>query len=210
MIKKNGGESPSLKAMTPTSNLGLMDRPHQYRNKKKRILQQLNNLQWKKGKELSQNALMIANKAKLVNNEYTEDFAFRNGPHRDGIIRKKDGSILTIDDQLYPKDTQPERATKKEKELPEEGTTPRRKSYLKKELTTPPRWPPLLLAIQHLNLRMGHRSKSKVKAKLMRSIRKHVPRKEPIRWQPNTSRSRHIDLRLHSWTTSMNRSTDQR
>jgi hypothetical protein len=142
-----------------------------------------------KEKELSQNALMIVNKLKLVNKEYMEDFAFRNGHRRDGAIRKKDGSILTIDDQLNPKGTQPERACKKKEGLPEEGTTT-------------PRWSPLLLAIQHLNLRMGYNSRTKVKVKLMRDIRKHVPRKEPIRWEPNTSRSRHINLRFHSWTTS--------
>jgi hypothetical protein len=48
----------------------------------------------------SQNALMIVNKPKLVNKEYTEDFAFRNGPRRDGNIRKKDRTIIITDDQL--------------------------------------------------------------------------------------------------------------
>ncbi len=42
---------------------------------------------------LNQNALRIVNNHVTVNKESTEDFAFRNGPCRDGSIRKKDGSI---------------------------------------------------------------------------------------------------------------------
>jgi hypothetical protein len=54
------------------------------------------------GKEkFSQNALMIVNNPMHVNKESTEDFAFRDGPRRDGIIRKKDGSLIIIDDPLY-------------------------------------------------------------------------------------------------------------
>ena len=36
----------------------------------------------------------------------------------------------------------------------------------------------------------------------MRSIRKNVPRREPIRWKQRSSQSRHINLRLHSWTAT--------
>jgi hypothetical protein len=144
----------------------------------------------RKQEGFSQNALMIVNNHVTVNKESTEDFAFRNGPRRDGSIRKKDGSILTVDDQPYPKDTQPEKALKEEeRRLPENEVAL-------------PRWSPLLLAIQHLNLRMGHRSKSKVKAKLTRSIRKQVPLKILIRWEPMSSGSRHINLRLHSFVDS--------
>jgi hypothetical protein len=67
-----------------------------------------------------------------------------------------------MDDRPYPKDTQPEKVFKEKERLPQNEVAL-------------PRWSPLLLKIQHLNLRMGHRSKSKVKAKLMRSIRKQVP-----------------------------------
>ena len=143
----------------------------------------------RKQEGFSQNALMIANNHVTVNRESTEDFAFRNGPRRDGSIRKKDGSILTVDEQPYPKNTQPEKAAKEEERLPENEVAL-------------PRWSPLLLAIQHLNLRTGHRSKSKVKAKLMRSIRKQIPLKAPIRWETMSSGSRHLNLRLHSWTTT--------
>ncbi len=143
----------------------------------------------RKQEGFSQNALMIVNNHVNVNKESTEDFPFRNGPRRDGSIRRKDGSILTMDDQPYSKDTQPEKALEEEERLPENEVAL-------------PRWSPLLLAIQHLNLRMGHRSKSKVKAKLMRFIRKQVPFKVPIRWEPMSSGSRHINLRLHSWTAT--------
>jgi hypothetical protein len=143
----------------------------------------------RKQKGLSQNALMIANNHVTVNRESTEDFAFRNGPRRDRSIRKKDGSILSVDEQPYPRDTQPEKVFKEEERLPENKVAL-------------PRWSPLLLAIQHLNLRMGYRSKTKVKAKLMRSIRKNVPRRGPIRWEPRSSQSRHINPRLHSWTVT--------
>jgi hypothetical protein len=143
----------------------------------------------RKQEGFSQNALMITNNHEIVNRESTEDFAFRIGPRRDGSIRKKDGSILTVDDQPYPKNTQPEKATREEERLPENEVAL-------------PRWSPLLLAIQRLNLRMGYRLKNKVKARLMRSILKNVPRREPIRWEPRSSQSRHINLRLHSWTAT--------
>ena len=96
----------------------------------------------RKQEGFSQNALMIVNNHVSVNKESTEDFAFRNGPRRDGSIRKKDGSILTVDEQPYPKNTQPEKAAKEEERLPENEVAL-------------PRWSPLLLAIQHLNLRTG-------------------------------------------------------
>ncbi len=125
-------------------------------------------------KRFSQNTLTIVNKPTIVNKEYTEDFAFRNGPSRDGIIRKKDGSLLTIDDQLYPKDTQPLKALKRQEEIPANGMAL-------------PRWSPLLLAIQHRKLKMKYKSKTKVRAKLVRSIRKCVPKKEHIRWEQTNS-----------------------
>ncbi len=49
------------------------------------------------GKEkFSQNALMIVNNPMHVNKESTEDFAFRNGPRRDGIVRRKDGIVRSV------------------------------------------------------------------------------------------------------------------
>jgi hypothetical protein len=132
---------------------------------------------------------MIVNNHVTVNRESTEDFAFRNGPRRDGSIRKKDGSILTVNDQPYPKDTKPEKALKEKERLPENEVTL-------------PRWSPLLLVIQRQNLRRGYKSRTKVKAKLMRVIRRHVPKKVPIKWEPMSSGPRHINLRLHSWTAT--------
>jgi hypothetical protein len=41
----------------------------------------------RKQERFSQNALMIVNNHVNVNKESTEDFAFRNGPRRDGSIR---------------------------------------------------------------------------------------------------------------------------
>ncbi len=118
------------------------------------------------GKEkFSQNALMIVNNPMHVNKESTEDFAFRNGPRRDGIIRKKDGSLIIIDDSLYSETLQPRKERPKE-----EGELPGNDS-------TPPRWSPLLMRIQRQKLKMKYKARTKVKAKLMRSIRKRVPKK---------------------------------
>jgi hypothetical protein len=128
------------------------------------------------GKEkYSQNALMIVNNPMHVNKESTEYFAFRNGPRRDGIIRKKDGSLIIIDDPLYSETLQPTKGRPKEEgELPEHDSTP-------------PRWSPLLMRIQRQKLKMKYKSRTKVRAKLMQSIRKRVPKQEHIRWeQPNS------------------------
>jgi hypothetical protein len=132
----------------------------------------------KKGQEkgLSQNALMIVNKQKLVvNREYTEDFAFRNSPRRDGNIRMKDGTVLIIDDHLYSMTLQTTKGRpKEEEEIPENDPTL-------------PRWSALLMRIQRQKLKMKYKAKTNIRAKLMRSIRKRIPKQEHIRWeQPNS------------------------
>jgi hypothetical protein len=118
-------------------------------------------------KGFSQNVLTIVSNPLLVNKQSTEDFAFRNGPRRDGIIRRKDGSLITIDECPYPEQRQPRKPLEREKGLPETGLKP-------------PRWSPLLLTLQNRKLKMKYKSKTKVRAKLMRSIRKHVIKKEHI------------------------------
>jgi hypothetical protein len=123
------------------------------------------------GKEkFSQNALMIGNSNIYVNKESTEDFAFRNGPRRDGIIRRKDGSLIITDDSLHTEPSQFKKPLKKENELPAKGIAA-------------PRWSPLLLVLQHRKLRMKYKAKTKVRAQLMRSIRKHIPKKKHVRWK---------------------------
>jgi hypothetical protein len=126
--------------------------------------------------KFSQNALMIVNNPMHVNKESTtEDFAFRNGPRRDGIISKKDGSLIIIDDPLYSETLQTTKGRPKEEgELPENDSTP-------------PRWSPLLMRIQRQKLKIKYKARTKVRAKLMRSIRKHVPKKEHIRWEKTNS-----------------------
>jgi hypothetical protein len=114
---------------------------------------------------------MIVNHTMHVNKESTEDFAFRNGLRRDGIVRRKDGSLIVIDDPLYSKTLQ----TTKERSK-DEGESP-------ESDPTPTRWSPLLMRIQRQKLKMKYKARTKVKAKLMRSIRKHVPKKEHVRWE---------------------------
>jgi hypothetical protein len=121
-------------------------------------------------KGFSQNVLTIVSNTLLINKQSTEDFAFRNGPRQDGIIQRKDGSLITIDECPYPKQSQPRKPFKKEKGLPEVGLEP-------------PRWSPLLLTLQNRKLRMKYKSKTKVRAKLMRAIRKHVLKEEHIQWE---------------------------
>jgi hypothetical protein len=125
------------------------------------------------GKEkFSQNARIIVNNPMHVNKESTEeDFAFRNGPRRDGVVRRKDGSLIIIDDPLYSKTLQTTKErSKDERELPESDSTPTR-------------WSPLLMRIQRQKLKMKYKARTKVRAKLMRFIRKHVPKNEHVRWE---------------------------
>jgi hypothetical protein len=77
-------------------------------------------------KGFSQNVLIIVSNTLLVNKQSTEDFAFRNVPRRDGIIRRKDGTLITIDDRLYPEQNQSRKPLKREKGLPETGIAPPR------------------------------------------------------------------------------------
>ncbi len=173
-MKKNRGGSISLKVMTLMTNLGLMSRTHPNQKKEEEDVT-FETPAMGKEKGFSQNALMIVNNPMHLNKESTEDFAFRNGPRRDGIIRKKDGSLIIIDDPLYSETLQPTNGRPKEEgELPEQDSTP-------------PRWSPLLMRIQRQKLKMKYKSRVKVRAKLMRSIRKRVPKQEHIRWeQPNS------------------------
>jgi hypothetical protein len=152
------------------------------------------------GKEkFSQNALMIVNNPMHVNKESTEDFAFRNGPRRDGIIRRKDGSLIIIDDPLYSETLQPTKERSKgEGELPENDSS------------TPRRWSPLLMRIQRQKLKMKYKARTKVRAKLMRSIRKSIPKKEHIRWEKANSATTNklrtllslLPSRLTQWDTT--------
>ncbi len=66
-------------------------------------------------KGFSQNVLTIVSNTLLINKQSTEDFAFRNGPRRDGIIQRKDGSLITIDECPHPEQSQPRKPFKREK-----------------------------------------------------------------------------------------------
>ena len=121
-------------------------------------------------KGFSQNVLTIASNTLLVDRQSTEDFAFRNGPRKDGIIQRKDGSLITLDEDHYTDPSQPERALTRERAIPETGLAP-------------PRWSPLLLTIQGRKLKMKYKAKTKVRAKLMRAIRKQVLKKEHSQWE---------------------------
>jgi hypothetical protein len=89
--------------------------------------------------------------------------------------RKTDHSLIIIDDTLYSETLQTTQGRPKEKgELPEKDSTS-------------PRWSPLLMRLQRQKLKMKYKTRTKVRAKLMRSIRKHVPKKEHIRWEKTNS-----------------------
>jgi hypothetical protein len=112
-MKKNGEGSLSLKVMTLMTNLGLMSRTHPNQKKEEEDVTFETPAMGKE--KFSQNALMIVNNPMHVNKESTtEDFAFRNGPRRDGIIRKKDGSLINIDDPLYSETLQTTKGRPKE------------------------------------------------------------------------------------------------
>jgi hypothetical protein len=102
-----------------------------------------------------------------VNTRVTDDFAFRHGPRRDGIILRKDGSILTITD-LNPHET--EQSTNKNMIIQETKMNQK----LPDETSHRPQWTSALLTFQRLRLKMAYKSKTKLRARIMKQIRKRV------------------------------------
>ncbi len=93
--------------------------------------------------------------------------AFLIGPRRDGIIRRKDGTLLTTHD--VPILTQIE-ATK----IPKPSPTSTVEGDLPDTNKRQHKWTSLIMAIQHLNLKMKYTVKTKTRARLMREIKQHA------------------------------------
>jgi hypothetical protein len=102
-----------------------------------------------------------------VNTRVTDDFAFRHGPRRDGLILQKDGYILTITD-LNPHET--EQNTNKTMIIQETKMNQK----LPDETSHRPQWTSALLTFQRLQLKMAYKSRTKVRARIMKQIRKRV------------------------------------
>jgi hypothetical protein len=100
-----------------------------------------------------------------MNKIFSDDFAFRHGPRRDGNIRNKDGSLLTLNELL-----------------------PLTKTNSSTSLKT----------TRDLNKEKRFKSKTKVRAKMMREIRKKVKRIEKMSHDQKRTRSKQINLRLSS------------
>ena len=120
-----------------------------------------------------------------VNRSTTDDFAFRHGPRRDGTILMKDGSILNIYNLNPLENLKPEKP-KFEQELPE--ANPR------------PQWTSTLLSVQRVQLRMGYKSKTKLRARIMRQIKVTAKKVvKPSRMQ-RTLATKHVNMRLQGWS----------
>jgi hypothetical protein len=112
----------------------------------------------------------ITRKDNRINKPVTDDFVFRHGQRRDGNILRKDGSILTLY-ELNPLKVI-ETKTIGEKQLPDEA--PRR-----------PQWTSALMTFQRLQLKMAYKSKTKLRARIMKQIKKKLNK---ITKSPSTNR----------------------
>jgi hypothetical protein len=123
-------------------------------------------------------------KERKVNWTTTDDFAFSHGPRKDGTIIMKDVSILTISElkplMKFNTNIIAQQHTACETKIPDEAH--RR-----------PQWTSTLLKIQRLQLKMRYKNKTKLRARIMRQIRKQETKAEK-------SASRHINMRLRGWS----------
>jgi hypothetical protein len=115
-----------------------------------------------------------------------EDVAFLIGPRRDGDIQRKDGTILTFKQTtatLNP--LQSTREPSLEPIASDSSSQPTFSEHLS--------WTGHLMRFQRFTLKMGYKSKSRLRAKLMKIIRKTNPTQAHIKW--TLPQSRHIDVR---------------
>jgi hypothetical protein len=96
-----------------------------------------------------------------INGQTTDDFAFRHGPRRDGTILRKDGSTLDLYDLNTLKTIHINIINEEPKMMPDD--VPRR-----------PHWTSALLTFQRLQLKMAYKSKTKLRARIMKQIRRRV------------------------------------
>ena len=105
------------------------------------------------------------------NKKFTEDLAFRYGPRRDGIVKMKDGTLLIPHGPLPLTTTFTLMKTNSHHD--ERRDSPR-------DEPTKLRWNHHVLSYQRRNLKMRYKSKTKGRAKLMKAIRRHTVRHDPI------------------------------
>ena len=109
------------------------------------------------------------------NKKREENLAFLIGPRIDGIVRTKDGTLLTLqEDPLLtnnraPKVHEPSIESKMNEGLPDGREGQDRNT-----------WTSTLMMVQHRNLKMKYKIKTKKRAKLMREIRRKVNWTSPI------------------------------
>ncbi len=102
------------------------------------------------------------------NKKRGEDLAFLIGPRLDGIVRTKDDTLLTLqEDPLLTNNKalkvyKPNNELRLNEELPIEENPDRNT------------WTSTLLMVQHRNLKMRYKVQTKKRAKLMRAIRQHA------------------------------------
>jgi hypothetical protein len=124
----------------------------------------------------------IARKDNRINKPVTDDFVFRHGQRRDGNILRKDGSILTLY-ELKP--------------LTMNNTNLISGKPLPDEATCRPQWTPALMTFQRLQLKMKYKSKTKLRARIMKQIRMKVNK---VVKSPNTQLSQLRLLSMHQYT----------
>jgi hypothetical protein len=114
------------------------------------------------------------------------DYAFLIGPRRDGLIKRKDGTVLSL--QEVPNTLKLSHQTI---HAPLEPITLDSPSPMNS--TVLPSWTGYLMRFQKSTLKMGYKNKSKLRSKMMKSIRKTVPTQDTVHSAP--SQSRHLDVR---------------
>ena len=96
-----------------------------------------------------------------INRQTTDDFAFRHGPRRDGTILRKDGSTLDLYDLNTRKTIQVNTLNKEPNTVPD-------------DVPCRPHWTSAILTFQRLQLKMAYKSKTKLRGRIMKQIRRKV------------------------------------
>ncbi len=126
-----------------------------------------------------------------------DDLAFLIGPRCDGSIKRKDGTVLTLNDLITTLNPLPPTPEPSLEPIP--TISPSQPNSI--EILS---WTGHLMRFQRSTLKMGYKRKSKLRSKLMKSIRKTVPTQVHVHWPP--TQSRHIDVRpWHTFLTAASR-----
>ncbi len=113
------------------------------------------------------------------------DYAFLIGPRRDGLIQRKDGTILTLQELSTTLNLLHQTVLTSLETVTLNSPYPISPTKL-------PSWTAHLMCFQRSALKMSYKNKSKMRSKLMKSIQKAVPTQGHVHWYP--TKSNHINV----------------